>query len=229
MQKIVDIEKCSGCHACFNICPKDCITMQENTEGFLYPVIDEELCVDCGMCKKACPVLSEYEGNSVGKAYACINNKENTRMKSSSGGVFSLLAEYILNRGGVVFGAAFDEALTVHHIEITHIDDLGKLRGSKYLQSRIENTYRKVKERLDAGVSVLFTGVPCQISGLKSYLGREYSNLYIQDLICYGVPLSYGLEKISAISGKKKQRESTKKQFQTQDRQLERIFCCAKF
>lgn len=188
MQKIVDFKKCSGCHACYNACPKQCISMKPDSEGFLQPVIDDSLCINCGLCKKVCPVLSEYKGNPKGRAYACINNNEDIRQHSSSGGVFTLIAEYILNLGGVVFGAAFDEDLNVHHIEVTETDTLSKLRGSKYLQSRIGDTYKSAKAYLQDGKPVLFTGTPCQISGLYSYLGKDYENLYTQDLICHGVP-----------------------------------------
>ncbi len=188
MQKITDIKNCSGCHACYNACPKQCISMKPDSEGFLHPVIDNNLCIDCGLCKKICPVLGEYKGNPMGKAFACINNNEETRQQSSSGGVFTLLAEYILNLGGIVFGAAFDEDLSVHHIEVTDICDLEKLRGSKYLQSRIGDTYKSAKAHLEDGKPVLFTGTPCQISGLKTYLDKDYEKLYTQDIICHGVP-----------------------------------------
>ncbi len=188
MQEIIDLKRCSGCSACFNICPKHCITMEPDDEGFLRPVIDNDLCVNCEMCKKVCPPLNEYKGNPKGKAYVCINNDEDIRLQSSSGGVFSLLAEYILRLGGVVFGAAFDSDLSVHHIEISSIDELEKLRGSKYLQSRIGDTYKSAKACLEGGKPVLFTGTPCQISGLKAFLGKDYENLYTQDLICHGVP-----------------------------------------
>lgn len=188
MEKIIDFEKCTGCHACHNACPVHCISMKANEEGFLYPVIDTEKCVDCGKCKSVCPVLNEYRGNPKGKAYACINNDEFVRMQSSSGGVFSLLAKYILSCNGVVFGAAFDDDLSVHHVEISNINDLGKLYGSKYLQSRIEDTYEAAKAYLENGKIVMFAGTPCQISGLRVYLGKDYDNLYTQDLICHGVP-----------------------------------------
>jgi len=162
--------------------------MISDSEGFLYPRIDKTRCNNCRACERACPILREYKGNKKGRAFSCINKDEHVRMQSSSGGVFTLIAEYVINMGGVVFGAAFDEQWNVCHICVDKIDDLHKLRGSKYLQSTIGQSYTKVKELLNAGRSVLFSGTPCQIGGLKSYLGKEYDNLILQDLICHGVP-----------------------------------------
>lgn len=179
---------CSGCCSCYNACPQHCIDMKCDEEGFRYPVIDLERCVNCGICKKVCPVIHEYKGNSLGTAYACINTDENAHINSSSGGVFSLIAQYILKKSGVVFGAAFDSNLNVHHIEIKSENEIFKLQGSKYLQSNIGDAYKSVKEYLKQDIPVLFTGTPCQISGLKSYLGKDYDNLITQDIICHGVP-----------------------------------------
>lgn len=181
-------EKCTGCHACSNVCPKSCISMQIDSEGFLYPEIDTALCVRCGKCEQVCPALGEQVRKKVGQAYACINKNDEVRMQSSSGGVFTLIAEYVINNGGSVFGAAFDENLSVRHIAINSVDDIEQLRGSKYIQSSIGNTYKEAKKLLESGAPVLFTGTPCQISGLLLYLGKEYNNLFTQDLICHGVP-----------------------------------------
>ncbi len=188
MQTIIKKQKCSGCHACYNICPVNCITMEHDDEGFLYPVTDEAKCVNCGLCQKVCPALKQYKGNPKGQAYACINRDENIRFDSSSGGIFTLLAEEILNCGGVVFGAAFDEKLNVYHTQISEKSELYKLRGSKYVQSSIGDTYNQVKEHLINDKMVLFSGTPCQISGLKSFLMKEYENLILTDVICHGVP-----------------------------------------
>lgn len=189
MSKVIDIKNCSGCHACFSVCPQKSIEMMENTEGFLYPFIETKKCIDCGLCKKVCPVLKNVEetGNAA-KAYACYNLNEDIRMKSSSGGVFTLIAEMIIDIGGVVFGAAFDEEFSVKHIYVESKEDLSALRGSKYVQSTIGDTYIQAKEMLDDGRVILFTGTPCQIDGLLSFLGKKYDNLYTQDLICHGVP-----------------------------------------
>lgn len=188
MNKIINMTNCSGCSACFNACPKNCITMKESKEGFWYPEIDTGLCINCGMCEKVCPILKGYKGNPKGKAYAAMNKNEDIRTKSSSGGIFTLLAEHIINKGGVVFGAAFDEDFSVKHIAVKSVENLEKLRGSKYLQSEIGDAYKRAKKLLDSGRWVLFSGTPCQISGLKSYLDKPYENLIIEDLICHGVP-----------------------------------------
>ena len=179
---------CSGCHACYNVCPVNSIKMEPDDDGFLYPNIDEETCINCGKCKLVCPVLKEYVGNDKGQAFACINKDENIRLQSSSGGVFSLIAEYVLSQNGVVFGAAFDDDFGVHHVEILSENELRRLRGSKYLQSTIGDTFKKSEKYLKQGKKVLFSGTPCQISGLKSYLGKDYDNLVLLDIICHGVP-----------------------------------------
>ena len=183
---------CCGCHACAQICPQHCITMQPDAEGFLYPQIDETACIHCNLCEKVCPILQSLEEpkDKTPAAYAAINKDDDIRRQSSSGGVFTLLAEYILAQGGVVFGAAMaDDQRSVRHIAVETPEDLAALRGSKYLQSTIGNTYGEAKQALQAGRKVLFTGTPCQIEGLKSFLqGREYPNLYCMDVICHGVP-----------------------------------------
>ena len=188
MQAIVEKQKCSGCSACYNSCPVHCIHMTSDNEGFLYPEIDENKCIDCGLCKKICPVMKKYEGNNEGRAYSCINKDEEKRLESSSGGVFTLLAEYVINNGGKVFGALFDDEFNVLHISCDNVDELSKIRGSKYVQSRIENTYKEAEECLKSGALVLFSGTPCQISGLKAFLRKSYENLITADIICHGVP-----------------------------------------
>lgn len=191
MIEIENKELCSGCHSCYNACPQKCIEMKADSEGFLYPVVNKEKCINCGLCENACLMLNEYKANPKGKAYACINKDEDICFNSSSGGIFSLIATEILSDGGVVFGAAFDDDLNVHHIEVDDIKDLNLLRGSKYLQSCIGNTYKKVENYLKEDRIVLFSGTPCHISGLKSYLKDDYENLITQDIICHGVPSPY--------------------------------------
>lgn len=189
MIEITNKKDCSGCHACANICPKKCITMQADKEGFLYPTINKELCTNCGLCKKTCPIINrKIDEKVVPKAFACFNKDDSARLKSSSGGIFPLLAEYVLEKGGVVFGAGFNSELEVVHQYVEKIEDLDVLRMSKYVQSRIGETYKQAQEFLKAGRQVLFTGTPCQIEGLNAYLKKDYDNLLTQDLICHGVP-----------------------------------------
>ena len=180
--------RCTGCSACYNICPTKAISMEINSEGFLYPRIDEKKCVNCGKCKISCPVINKKKIEIKPIAYAVYNKNEKCRLESSSGGVFSLIAEQILNENGVVYGAAFDDIFNVRHIKINKKEDLFKLRSSKYVQSIINETYEECKKDLNEGKKVLFTGTPCQINGLKTYLNEEYENLYTHDIICHGVP-----------------------------------------
>ncbi len=185
----VDKLKCNGCHACFSICSKKSISMVADDEGFLYPQIDKETCSDCALCQQVCPInkqLLPKEDLSV--AYAVKNMDLDVRKNSSSGGVFTAIAEYVIDQGGVVFGVAFNENFEVIHVGVDKKEELYKLRGSKYVQSKIGKTYEQAKELLVAGKLVLFTGTPCQIGGLKAYLKKDYTNLYTQDLICHGAP-----------------------------------------
>lgn len=180
---------CCGCSACVQVCPKECIDMRADTEGFLYPKVDEDACVECGICEKTCPVINPYKSlQIVPDSYVCRVYDEELRLQSSSGGIFTLLASYIIENGGVVFGAAFDNEWNVAHDWTDSMEGLSKFRGSKYVQSVIGNTFKKVKEFLIAGRLVLFTGTPCQITGLKHYLNREYENLYSIDIVCHSVP-----------------------------------------
>ena len=188
MIKIEKKSECSGCHACYNACPVNAIKMVEDEKGFLYPIVSEEKCIKCGFCDKICPIINKKIRENKIQCYAAINKDDEIRKDSSSGGIFNLIAINILNRNGVVFGAMFDNDFSVVHGKITSIDELTKLRKSKYVQSIIGDTYKEAKELLDNGKLVLFTGTPCQIEGLYSYLKKEYDNLYTQDIICHGVP-----------------------------------------
>ena len=191
MLEFLDEKKCSGCYACVSKCPKSCIEMICDSEGFWYPHINKDICVSCGLCKEVCPVLNAVSSKDSDplQCYAAYNDDKKTKENSSSGGIFSLLAERILNGGGVVFGAAFaDDFKSVEHIAIQNIEELPLLRGSKYLQSRIGDAYAQAKLFLDSGRKVLFSGTPCQIGGLYAYLGKDYDNLITQDIICHGVP-----------------------------------------
>lgn len=188
MLEIVEKSKCCGCHACYNICPQKAILMKEDELGFRYPVIDKEKCVNCGLCKRICPILNKKTINNQPIAYACINKNEEIRKDSSSGGVFTLIAEKILELNGAVFGAEFDEDFNVIHSYVKNKEELYKLRKSKYVQSNINDSYKIAQKFLNEGRYVLFTGTPCQIEGLYSYLQKDYKKLYTQDIICHGVP-----------------------------------------
>lgn len=185
---LADENDCTGCGACYSICPTGAIKMKENNEGFLLPSIDYTKCTDCGLCKNVCLLNTNNIIQSKKISYAAINNNEKMRKKSSSGGMFTLLAEEIINRNGAVFGVAYDKNNVVKHTFVEKLEDIEKLMGSKYVQSDLSNSYKKVKEFLEKNKEVLFSGTPCQILGLKNYLGKNYNNLYCVDVVCHGVP-----------------------------------------
>lgn len=188
MIQIEDKTKCCGCSACYSVCPKQCISMVSDNEGFLYPKIDESKCIDCHLCEKVCPELNQAEPKKPIQTLAAINPDEKIRFQSSSGGIFSLIAEKIIRDGGVVFGARFDEEWNVIHDYTDNIEGLKAFRGSKYVQSTIGDNFVKAKKFLDDGRTVLFTGTGCQIAGLKRYLRKDYQKLITVEVICHGVP-----------------------------------------
>lgn len=213
MKEVCKQEKCTGCGSCASVCPKGCIHMEENAEGFLYPVINEKECVDCGLCKKSCKVEEKLDNSFKTKAYAMMNNDEKIRTESSSGGVFTLLSEYIIENNGVVYGAAFNDNYEVEHIRVTSTNEIALLRKSKYVQSKIGECYKLAKKDLEENRKVLFTGTPCQIAGLRGYLKKDYDNLYCQDIMCHGVPSpklwkkyinELGIGKIKSVSFREK-------------------------
>ena len=181
---------CCGCEACVQVCPKKCIDFSRDNQGFLYPQVNKDICVDCGLCEKVCPVINKVTSstNTSSTLYAVKSNDDKILEQSSSGGFFSLLADYVLTKGGVVYGAAFDVAFNVCHSRVDNIADLHKLRGSKYVQSRIGRTFSECKEDLQLGKLVLFTGTPCQISALGHFLRKDYDNLIKVEVVCHGVP-----------------------------------------
>lgn len=189
MIKIKNKSDCCGCGACVNACPKKCIKMTEDNEGFNYPKADEKNCVNCGLCQNACPVLKrDKDKKLIPECYAAYNKDYNVRLDSSSGGVFSLIAEWFLKNNGVVYGATFDKENCVQHSRIDDSKYLYRLRKSKYVQSDIGDCYKLVKNDLKKLRLVYFTGTPCQVEGLLKYLNKDYDNLYTQDIICHGVP-----------------------------------------
>lgn len=188
MIQIKDKSACCGCAACVQRCPKQCIFLKEDKEGFLYPIVDKKTCIDCGLCEKVCPIINQNDSREPLKVYAAKHTDDEIRMKSSSGGIFTLLAEQIIDEGGVVFGARFDEYWEVMHDYTETKEGLAVFRGSKYVQSRIGNTYQQAENFLKQGRKVMFTGTPCQIAGLKRFLRKEYENLLAVDFVCHGVP-----------------------------------------
>lgn len=188
---LCDTKKCFGCMACYNICSVNAINIIEDSEGFLRPEIQQDKCIGCKKCTSVCAAISNFERDNrtfEQQTYACWNKDKDIRKNSTSGGLFTVMANNILKENGIVFGASFDNKFNVVHSFIDNIDNIIKFRGSKYVQSNIGSTYKQAKMFLDRGKTILFTGTPCQIAGLYKFLGREYDNLYTCDLICHGVP-----------------------------------------
>lgn len=182
---------CAGCSACMSACPKQCIIMRSDKEGFLYPEVDEQECIECGMCTRICPWLHDIKPNIEGYpiVYAAKHKSDYIRESSTSGGAFSSIAEYVLSLGGIIYGASFvRETQRVEHICVTNNSDLYRLRGSKYVQSYIGDVYTKIRVDLNEDKYVLFVGTPCQCDGLKSFLQKDYPKLYVVDILCHGVP-----------------------------------------
>ena len=188
MIEIVNKNLCCGCGACLQRCPKQCMTLQQDNEGFLYPLVDKCTCIDCGICEKVCHELHPYEERTPIQVLAAINKNTDVRIESSSGGIFTLLAEKVINDGGVVFGARFDENWQVVMDYTSNIEGLVYFRGSKYVQARTGHTYQQTEQLLKKGRKVLYTGTPCQIAGLHHFLRKDYENLITVDFVCHGVP-----------------------------------------
>lgn len=188
MMEIINKTDCSGCTACANACPKDAIVMEPDHEGFLYPKVLADKCVDCGLCQKVCPMGKPKEEQR--QVDACVVRYQDPAIveHSTSGGVFTALASRILGDGGVVYGTGYDENMRVVCKKATKMEDLAEMRGSKFVQSYLGDSFRRIKAELQQGISVLFVGTPCQVEGLRGYLRKDYENLVCVDFVCRGVP-----------------------------------------
>lgn len=194
-----DKNLCCGCGACEQICPEGAIHMERDEEGFLYPVIDKKKCTNCGMCERVCPIKNGGYVNKNAfeypKVYAAYHKDERILTKSTSGGAFTAIAQSFCDNNYVIFGASFDEEMVVRHKFITDIKDISKFRGSKYVQSEVGNAFQAAGKFLEEGKKVLFSGTPCQIAGLKEFIGGGHKNLLTVDIVCYGVPSPVIFEK----------------------------------
>lgn len=189
MIEIHEKSHCCGCSACANACPVGCISMKADEEGFLYPQIDSHACIECDRCEKVCPCLNPIDETRVKQsAYLIQHKNETVRKESTAGGAFSAIGSYILQQNGVVFGAAYDKEFQVHHTYVETEPELSIFRNSKYVQSKMGNSFKIAKHFLDEGRLVCFSGTPCQIEGLNKYLGREHENLILVDVVCHGIP-----------------------------------------
>ena len=188
MIRVIDKHNCCGCEACVQACPKHCVSFEEDKEGFRYPKVDETYCIECGLCEKVCPILSPYYQRKPQTLVAAINPDDTVRKESSSGGIFSMLAEIVIKKGGVVFGVRFDEKWQAVFDHTDTIEGLSAFRGSKYVQASVGKSFANIKELLQQGREVLFSGTSCQVSALQHYLRRDYDNLLLVDVVCHGVP-----------------------------------------
>lgn len=191
MPSLAEPNLCVGCSACASICLKRCIEMETDSDGFRYPVLMHPAnCVECGMCESVCPVLNESikANDDLPSAYAAFTKDERIRQDSSSGGIFTEIAKRVIEENGVVYGAAYDEGFAVCHCCVDKIEDLQKLRGAKYAESNLGSSFPEILDRLKNGQLVSFSGTPCQVAGLKSFVRKDYNNLICIDFVCHGVP-----------------------------------------
>lgn len=207
--------QCCGCNACEMICGKNAITMIEDEDGFRFPQIDADQCVGCGICLKVCCIGNDVKLQKPVTVYAACYKNKDISAKSASGGIFAALAKQVLSEGGIVFGSAYTKTFDVEVEPIERVEELPKLQGSKYVQSSMNDSYQKVRRELQTGREVLFCGVPCQVEALKRYLGRNYENLLLVDIVCHGVPSNKMLKDYLSFLSKKKQMKVESIQFRT--------------
>lgn len=189
MKEICPQNKCTGCEACYNVCAHSAIQMKPDSSGYKYPIIDENRCADCGLCQRSCPSLTLHLRYYPLQNLAVTTQDEKETLSCASGGAATLLSRSIIQQGGVVYGCDGSNIRNVHHIRVSTIKEVELLKGSKYVQSAINDVYRQVREDLRYGIKVLFIGTPCQVAGLYGYLRyKVYENLFTADLVCHGVP-----------------------------------------
>lgn len=207
---ITEKKNCCGCTACYSVCPKQAITMQEDEEGFLYPKIDSVRCINCGKCDRICPIVNPKEEKEKEQDGYLVRHKDNQVIaQSTSGGAFTAFAESIIEKGGIVFGAAFDENLDVIHMGVDSKEELWRFRNSKYVQSKLGETFNHVLQELKKGRAVLFSGTPCQVEGLLAYLNGSYANLFTVDVVCHACPSPLIWSKYKEYRAKRKNGQKT--------------------
>ena len=211
----VSVQECAICGACINACPVDAISLDKVHLDFRYPQINEDICIHCNRCEKACPILGNKgkPGEGYPVAFAAKSENDPMRMRSSSGGVFYELADQMLRDGGYVCGAVFDDEFHVKHILSNAKENILRMMGSKYAQSDVGYCYREVKDVLEKGCKVLFSGCPCQVAGLRTFLGKEYPNLLLVELICHGIPSDHMLQTYIGMQERKYGAKLTKMEF----------------
>ncbi|MDR0958453.1 MAG: Coenzyme F420 hydrogenase/dehydrogenase, beta subunit C-terminal domain [Clostridiales bacterium] len=187
MNCITEKQKCTGCGACVDICPKGCVSIALDDDGFLVSEIDESICINCMKCRKVCPSLVLPRMNPIKRILSASAKDKTILAESSSGGMFTVIAKYALDKGGVVYGAQFDDNLNCVHASTDNISGISPMRGSKYIGSNLAGIYKSVKNDLAKGIFVLFSGTPCQNAALSNYLGKDYDNLLAVDFLCHGV------------------------------------------
>ena len=188
IERTIDRNHCCGCSACASVCPQGCISMVFDAEGFIYPSVDTTKCVNCNLCDKVCPALTSRQDAEPKGTFAAHFVDDSIVKSSSSGGIFTVLAQYVISKRGVVYGAHYDDKMNVVYSCAYTNENVAKFRGSKYVQARINDCYQDVAQKLKQGVIVLFTGTPCQIAGLKTFLRKPYDNLFTMEVVCHGVP-----------------------------------------
>lgn len=206
MISIADKAQCCGCTACASICMHKAITMQPDEEGFLYPIVNLDLCTDCGLCEKSCPIIKRNSVNGVSNQkalYAARHTDRETLLDSSSGGVFWALVEFTLGKKGIVCGVEYSPTMVVRHAFAETVEDCKRFMGSKYVQSDLNDIYPKIKSYLNDNRYVLFIGTPCQVEGLNLYLRKNYETLITADLVCHAVPSPLIFQEYVALINKK--------------------------